>query len=164
MTRSKYRHFVIGESGSAWKPFHFGARDGFSTMPCWNHWPVAQLPNDGRVAPASDRPSSACLGTLYPVKHKTDRDDMMVGRNLYGMTDKKPRELSILARSWNSPARLELEGTAFIGEGYDKNQRAYMLSRKNAEDRGPLKFKLAGSQASPVLNPAFVTRDGARRE
>jgi hypothetical protein len=61
--KSKQRHFVIGETGARWEPFGFGAREGFSTMPCWNHWPVAQLPNDGRVAPAPDRPSSTCLGT-----------------------------------------------------------------------------------------------------
>lgn len=126
--RLKQCHFVIGEAGARWEPFSFGARDGFSTMPCWNHWPVAQLPNDGRVAPAADRPSSACLGTLFPVKHKTDQPDLMMGRNLYGLTDKPAKELAMLARSWNFPAELRLAGSAFESSGYDKDQRAYVLT------------------------------------
>jgi hypothetical protein len=127
-------------------------------MPCWNHWPVAQLPNDGRVAPAFDRPSSTCLGTLFPVKHKTDRPDLMKGRNLYGLTGKPAKELAVLARSWNFPAELKLSGSAFESLGYDKNQRAYVLERKAAAENAPLEFTLAGNAQSPVLNPAFIVK------
>jgi len=35
--KSKYRHFVIGETGAKWEPFRFGALAGYSTIPCWNH-------------------------------------------------------------------------------------------------------------------------------
>ena len=157
--KSKQRHFVIGETGARWEPFGFGAREGFSTMPCWNHWPVAQLPNDGRVTPAADRPSSTCLGTLFPVKHKTDRPDLMMGRNLYGMTGQPPKELALLARSWNFPAALILGGSAFESLGYDKNQRAYVLTRKPAGAPATLEFALAGNSQSPVLNPAFVVKN-----
>jgi hypothetical protein len=156
--KSKQRHFVIGEAGAHWKPFSFGAREGFSTMPCWNHWPVAQLPNDGRVTPAADRPSSTCLGTLFPVKHKTDRPDLMLGRNLYGLTGKPAKELAVLARSWNFPAELKLAGPAFESSGYDKNQRAYVLAHKPAAESVPLEFTLAGNPQSPVLNPAFIVK------
>lgn len=156
--KSKQRHFVIGEAGAHWKPFSFGARDGFSTMPCWNHWPVAQLPNDGRVTPAVDRPSSTCLGTLFPVKHKTDRPDLMLGRNLYGLTGKPAKELAVLARSWNFPAELKLAGPAFESSGYDKNQRAYVLAHKPAAESVPLELTLAGNPQSPVLNPAFIVK------
>ena len=126
--KSPQRHFVIGEPGARWKAFRFGAREGFSTMPCWNHWPVAQLPNDGRVNPAVDRPSSTCLGTLFPVKHKTDRPDLMMGRNLYGLTAQPAHALAELARSWNFPADLTLSGEDFPDQGYDNNQRAYRLT------------------------------------
>jgi hypothetical protein len=157
--KSKQRHFVIGETGAHWKPFGFGALEGFSTMPCWNHWPVAQLPNDGRITPIADRPSSTCLGTLIPVKHKTDRPDLMLGRNLYGMTGKPANELAVLARSWNFPAELKLAGSAFESRGYDKNQRAYVLARKPAVESAALEFSLAGDPQSPVLNPAFIIKD-----
>lgn len=154
--KSKQKHFVIGETGAHWKPFTFGAREGFSTIPTWNHWPVATLPNDGRVAPVADRPSSSCFGTLYPVKHKSDRHNMMTGRNLYGLTEKPAAELAILARSWNSPAPAKVIGDGFESEGYDMNQRAYMIRNKKTAGKQMLQITLEGSENSPILNPAFV--------
>ena len=117
--KSKNRHFVIGESGAHFTPFTFGALEGYSNFPNWNHWPVAQLPNDGRVAPAPDRPSSSCPGTLFPVRHEGEGVQEYV-RDLYGMTDRDPKHLATLARSWNNPPVLELLGEAFANEGYDK--------------------------------------------
>lgn len=157
--KSKYRHFVIGETGARWQPLRFGALAGYSTMPCWNHWPVAQLPNDGRVTPVADRPSSTCLGTLYPIKHKSDRPPMMFGRNLYGMTDKPPQELAVLARSWNDPAGLRIAGRGFTSSGYDKNQRAYVLAVEGPSPASQLELTLDGNVRSPVVNPAFVIKN-----
>jgi hypothetical protein len=153
--KSSNRHYVIGETGSVWKPFKFGAFEGYSNIPNWNHWPVAQLPNDGRIAPAPDRPSSACLGTLHPVRHKGEGVLQYV-RNLYGLTDKDPGHLAVLGCSWNQPARLTLQGGGFTSEGYDKNQRAYLLNRLPSATPAALTFELAGGNHSPVLNPAFV--------
>jgi hypothetical protein len=156
--KSKNCHYVIGETGSTWRPFTFGARKGYSNIPNWNHWPVSQLPNDGRVAPAPDRPSSACLGTLDPIRHKSEGLQESV-RNLYGMTDRDPRQLAILARSWNNPAELKLHGDSFSCQGYDKNQRAYILTRTDSANPSPLIFDLQASQESPVVNPAFVIKN-----
>ena len=156
--KSKNRHYVIGETGSTWRPFTFGARKGYSTMPNWNHWPVAQLPNDGRVAPAPDRPSSSCLGTLFPIRHEGQGIQQWV-RNLYGMTDKDPKHLAVLGRSWNNPAKLKLHGQSFTSQGYDKNQRAYVLSYTGKGKPAPLTFSLQASKKSPVVNPAFVIKN-----
>jgi hypothetical protein len=153
--KSRNRHYVIGETGSVWKPFKFGALKGYTNIPNWNHWPVAQLPNDGRIAPAPDRPSSACLGTLYPVRHQGEGVRQYV-RNLYGLTDRDPSHLAVLGRSWNQPAKLTLQGGGFTSEGHDKNQRAYVLNRLPSATPPALMFELAGSNHSPVLNPAFV--------
>lgn len=154
--KSKQKHFVIGETGAYWKPFTFGAREGFSTIPTWNHWPAATLPNDGRVAPTADRPSSSCFGTLYPVKHKSDRYNMMTGRNLYGLTEKTAAELATLARSWNSPSQVKVIGDGFESKGYDMNQRAYIIWNNKTEGIRKLHITLEGSENSPILNPAFV--------
>jgi hypothetical protein len=43
----------------------------------------------------------------------------MVGRNLYGLTEKASRELTGLARSWNFPAELRRTAGAFESLGYD---------------------------------------------
>lgn len=155
--KARNRHYVIGETGSRWKPFSFGAPP-WTFFACWNHWPVAQLPSDGCVAAAPDRPSSSCLGTLYPVKHKLN-DGTMFARNLYGMTDQPVTTLVTLARSWNVPAELKLSGDAFENLGFDKNQRAYVLGRKPAAAPAALTFTLAGSPQSPMLNPAIVVKN-----
>ena len=119
---------------------------------------MAQLPSDGCVAGAPDRPSSSCLGTLYPVKHKLD-ETTLFARDLYGMTDQPVTKLVTLARSWNFPAELKPAGDAFGSLGYDQNQRAYVLNCKPASAPTALAFTLAGSPQSPVLNPAFVVKN-----
>lgn len=153
--KARNRHYVIGEEGSRWVPFSFGA-PSWTNFPCWNHWPVGQLPNDGRVAAAPDRPSSSCPGTLYPVKHKLD-DLTMFARDLYGMTDQPVSTLVTLARSWNFPAKLKADGIESLD--YDKNQRAYVLALKTSQPPAKVELTLAGSEQSPVLNPAFVIKN-----
>jgi len=156
--KAKNKHFVIGEPGAYWKCFGFGALEGYSTMACWNHWPVAQLPNDGRVTPAPDRPSSTCLGTLYPPVSKRD-GIARTAVNLYGMTEKPASTLASLARSWNFPAELKLTGDDFVSEGYDKTQRAYVLQRKKSGKPPLIEFVLVAGEDSPAINPAFVIND-----
>jgi hypothetical protein len=155
--KSRNHHYVIGESGAYFRPFTFGAREGYSNFPNWNHWPVAQVPSDGRVAPAPDRPSSSCPGTLYPIRHKGEGVQQYV-RNLYGMTDKHPKQLAVLARSWNNPPRLKLHSESFSSEGYEKNQRAYTLTYTGKGKPAPLTFDIQASDESPVVNLAFVIK------
>jgi hypothetical protein len=155
--KARNRHYVIGETGSKWIPFSFGAPP-WTYFPCWNHWPVAQVPNDGRVAAAPDRPSSSCCGTLVPVKHKIDAVTMSAC-NLYGMTDQPVRTLVTLARSWNFPAEMKVATEGVGSLGYDKNQRAYVLDVNGGQPPSKLELKLMGSSQSPVLNPAFVIRN-----
>ena len=156
--RSRNRHYVIGEEGAIFKPFTFGARKGYSNFPNWNHWPVAQLPSDGRVCPAPDRPSSTCPGTLYPIRHE-GKEGMSWVRNLYGMTNKDPKYLAVLARSWNNPPTLKLQGGGFTNQGYDKNQRAYVLTYSGNGKPEPLTFDIEASKESPVVNLALVVEN-----
>jgi hypothetical protein len=161
--KSKNRHFVIGETGAHFKPFTFGALKEYSNFPNWNHWPVAKLPNDGRVAPAPDRPSSSCPGTLYAVRHIGEGIQEYV-RDLYGMTDRDPKHLATLARSWNNPLVLELLGEAFANEGYDKNQQAYVLSHKGQGKPAELTFSIKASEEYPVVNVPMVIKNWGGHE
>ena len=68
--RSRWRPFIIFEEGSRIHPFPQAVLEGYSMFPCWNHWPVAQLPNDGRKAPAPDRPSHSSITCGEPVIHE----------------------------------------------------------------------------------------------
>jgi hypothetical protein len=75
-----------------------------------------------------------------------------------GLTDKAIEKLSPLARSWLQPAGLYVEGEQFSSEGYDKNQRAYVIS-KQAKGKLVLKVLLDGGAGSPIVNPAFVVKN-----
>lgn len=152
--KSNYKHFVIGEVGSRWRPLRgYGALKGYSNMNCWNHWPVAFLPSDGRVAPTSDRPSSTCVGTMWPVRHNIS-EHLQIVKDLYGLTDKPPSELAALARSWNSAPEIA-DASGFSDYRYDQSQRAYVVTA----DAKTMSFSLSATDKSPVLNPCIVIKN-----
>ena len=157
--KSKYRPFIIFPPGPQIKAF--GDDGEFSNFPCWNHWPVAQLPNDGREVFAADRPSSSSLSNYKP------RPEHLGGVSyaavsLYGMTDKPIESLLPLARSWLSPAKLQINGGDFIGKGYDRYQRAYVIEYIGGGEPPALEFTLQAGPDSPVVNPAFVVKNWGR--
>jgi hypothetical protein len=153
--KSKYKPFIIFETGSSIEPW---VGEGHSF---WNHWPVAQLPSDGRFAPSNDRPSHTSLSNGVPVVHKGENDSH-IAVMLYGLTESPIEELVPLARSWNHPPELKvLEGNV-KNKGYDKFQRAYVLE---SEDGGSkVEMELAGSKETPIVNPAFVFKGWGQKE
>jgi len=147
--KSEYKPFIIFEPGSIIAPW-VGEDHSF-----WNHWPVAQLPSDGRWAPANDRPSHTSLSCGAPVIHEGEGNSH-IAVTLYGLTDEPIQELAPLARSWNQPAKLEVIKGDVKSEGYDKFQRAYVLECRNGASQ--IKLGLSGSDNSPLVNPAFVLK------
>jgi hypothetical protein len=112
----------------------------------WNHWPVSQMPSDGRYAITTDRLTHAAVGGADNV---TQHGNMII----YGLTDKPISSLVPLGRSWNNPPKLtDVEGC--IDRGYSMEQRAYQLT---AEGR-KMSFTLDASQDHPIFNPCFVIR------
>jgi len=154
--KSKYRPFIIFPSGR--EITAFGGDGEFSNFPCWNHWPVSLVPNDGREVFAGDRPSSSSLSNRKPDAEHTGGVSY-AAVSLYGMTEKTIEELLPLAKSWNYPAKLNLLSDGFTSQGYDKYQRAYVLQCEKQGEPSKLKFKLAASEQSTVVNPAFVIRN-----
>ena len=80
-------------------------------------------------------------------------------RDLYGMTDRDPEHLAILARSWNNPPALKLQSGAFNSQGYDKNQRAYLLTQTGTGNAEQLTFEIEASEGSPVFNLPLVIKN-----
>ena len=158
--REGERSFSVVENGSEpIRPFTAGALEGFSTFPCWNHWPVAQLPNDGRVAPVADRPSHTSLTATSPRRHPQP-DGSVVAHTLFGLTDAGVEEIVGIARSWAQPPPLKIvQGEGVKNLGYDPGQRAYVLEW--SPDAAPPSFtlELQASDDSPSINPAFVIRN-----
>jgi len=50
-------------------------------------------------------------------------------------------------------------GEGVKDQGYDKNQRAYVLTATGAQPPVKVELKLAGREQSPVLNPALVIKN-----
>ncbi|MCP4311763.1 MAG: LamG domain-containing protein [Bacteroidetes bacterium] len=154
---SEFKHFNIGEIGSYYVPYSqwesMRMAPGHTKYNAWNHYPFGLLPSDGTVATGIDRVSSSCIGTLYGLHHKLDdgRTDMY---NLYGITNLPAKKLKDLNRSWNfAPALSNISGAE--GNGYEKGQRAYVLTRESNK----ISFNLDGSDDSPILNPCFVIKN-----
>jgi hypothetical protein len=147
--------FIIFEPGDRMEYVQDQNLAGLSRPGACNHWPVGQLPCDGRTSQASDHPTHF-LG--FPISnppiHQNETREWWNG--LYGMTEGGVDELLPLARSWNHPAELTVKSAGFESAGYDRGQRAFLLARKGAGETAALELELSGSEATPVFNPAIV--------
>lgn len=153
--KSKWRPFMIFEPDYELDIFNPEGelRPSYSHFPWWNHWPVAQVVSDGRMAVAADRAAHSSLAGGTP-----DRD-----MALYGMTDKKAKELLGMARSWNYPAKVKLVGLGFESEGFLRQERAFIFSRKDV-GAGKVSFLLEASKDRPIVNPGIVIKGWGNAE
>lgn len=127
----------------------------YAVFPSWNHWPVAQMPSDGRYAAYPDRTAHCSLTHIHWPAHKEDRGDKPFYQKLMleGMSNESPEALAVLARSWFHAPRLK-NATGVRNAAYDQSQRAYVMTNS-----GPsISFRLTASSQSPLLNPAFVIK------
>ena len=154
--RSKYKPFSIlrPEDDPSIDVYSGEIRREISVFPWWNHWPVAQKPTDGRFAMIADRPSHSSLSHWFWGEYAMS-DRSMTKLMLTGMTDKTAEELLPLAKSWyNAP---EINGPENLEANYDPSQRAYVLAVEG--DSRNIEFRIAATQKSPAVNPAFVIRN-----
>ncbi len=155
--KSKYKPFGIYTPDRIVFPFRFGWVEGYSTFPCWNHWPVSQIASDGRNAVAPDKPSHSSLTQVngdFQIIEKGPDNSILV-RSLVGMTDQPIDSLLALARSWNYPPNVELISPGYLYKGYDKYERTYNF--ENTSDAlQNLEFVLEGNIKSPICNLAIV--------
>lgn len=130
----------------------------------WNHWPVTQIPGDGRWVVTPDHPSHFNLTTFvqwedYAVTNKT-RTRIM----LQGMTPKGAAGLVEIARSWLRAPRLELASGGYQGGDYDQSEKAYVIQKSTQAASGPIGFTIQASKESPLLNPAFIIRNWGKQK
>lgn len=156
--KSEYKPFIIFEPGPKLKPFGGSPRKEFSNFTWWNHWPVGQLPNDGREAFGPDRPSHSSLAQSVEnsdVIHKNGDGSYEVV-TLIGMTNKPAGSLAELARSWNNAPEINIHSSEFSFIEYSKKQRAFILKNKNQNNSGKLEFSINASNNNPIFNPSIV--------
>ena len=154
--KSQYKPFMLHRPGgtvAAFPPSGFIDRN----FPYWNHWPVSQLPNDGRKGTRTDRPAHTSL--TWFCEPATSQGILHSWLYMYGLTTKPAAELGTLSKSWSSPAKLTVESGNCASGGYDQYQRAYQLTCEKPGNPTELKITLNGGDSSPVLNPAFVIKN-----
>jgi hypothetical protein len=150
----EYKPVTIGDF--EWSNVYGGELTEYAVFPTWNHWPVAQMPSDGRYATYPDRTSHSSLTHVPPTIYKEVLDGLTPYYQkilMEGMLDWKPKELVPLARSWmNAPKLSNLNGAK---GGYDPSQRAYLLG--SPADK--IELTIEASKQSPMINPAFVIKN-----
>ena len=174
--KSKYRPFLIlppepFETSEMKKksPFFrtYSAKQGKDYHPdpvpsvygWWDHWPVAQVPGDGRWVLHPDRASHFNLTTFLQWKDHELTDCTKTRIMLHGLTEKNPEELVELAKSWlQAPDSRILEGE-FKNFGYDLAERAYILRSNVNGQPSALHLRLDAGQESPLINPALIIKD-----
>lgn len=125
----------------------------------WNHWPVAQVPGDGRWVTTPDRPSHFNLTTFVQWKDHDYTDQTRTRIMLQGMTNKDADELVPLANSWLHAPKMKILSEAFTGGTYDQAERAYLVEKSKPGDPQALKIELEASADSPLLNPAIIIKN-----
>jgi hypothetical protein len=136
-----------------------GGGTGYSAFPAWNHWPVGQFLSDGRHAIFPDRAAHSSL------THIVWDDSVPFGKQgrfaekqlLEGMSNRPAKELLPLAMSWLQAAPATTP-TAGLAVGWQPADRAYVLTRANSEVKN-LQLKLAGSEDTPIVNPALIVEN-----
>jgi hypothetical protein len=159
--KSAYKPFQIFETTNRFRIFAHEHRKGYSHFPWWNHWPVAQVPSDGRYCQAADRASHFSLAWGGPPPHKGEGKTYWWAW-MYGATQDEAESLVPLGRSWLFPPSLTFKQGDFTAM-YDITQRCYVISGYKEGTKEKLSFALEASADSPIINPAFVVENWGYR-
>jgi|Deesub1362A_J573_1020465.scaffolds.fasta_scaffold00427_14 hypothetical protein len=152
--KSKSKPFIIFEPGGQMYIFNKDIKELSGGRAC-DHWPVGQMPCDGRTTQAFDRPSHFLSFPITdpPVHEKEGR---CWWNGLYGLTDKSIEELTFIAKSWLNAPRIAVKGDGFVSLGYDRSERVYKIIRKGNEAGFSLELEIKASKDSPIYNPALI--------
>jgi Concanavalin A-like lectin/glucanases superfamily len=158
---SKYKPFYIYKEGTELGPYGWPPelRLQYSHFPVWDHWPVNQIPSDGRFELFPDHYASAAIMSPNPNAVWIEGPGpTKTTYFLFGLTDGSVEHLAQLDRSWLHPPDLRMDDEK-IAATYDPGQRAYLLTGVPIAGKGTqLKFTIDASESSPVVNPAFVIK------
>ena len=154
--KSDQKPFIIFESGNNMGYLRDMDKRSLRRPGSSSHWPVAQIPSDGRTTQARDRASSFLGFPISEPPIHTGEDGRNFIRSLYGMTNRPFEDVVDLARSWNRPAKAELDSDGFDDLGYNRSERAYRFRRQGGSD---LAFELAASRDTPLHNVSIVIED-----
>jgi hypothetical protein len=160
-TKSTYKPFYIYQPGTELGPYGWPPelRPEYSHFPTWDHWPVNQIPSDGRFELYPDHfASAAIMSPELPEVKDPAPDRARAKMFLFGMTDQSISSLPPISQSWLNPPRVTLEGAGYELRGYDPAQRGYVITRSGSKAT-PLWLHIAASRESPVYNPVLLIQN-----
>ncbi len=135
----------------------------YSVFPAWNHWPVAQIPSDGRFVHYPDRTAHSSLTHIYWAdSHRFGEKGTYEEKVLLeGLSNLAPEKLLTLAKSFvDAPAITAGDGAT---ASFDQNQRAYAVQRTSGDVKN-LQLTIEASERSPAFNPAIVVDNWGANE
>jgi hypothetical protein len=156
--KADYDPVTIGEFGGS--NVYGGELTPYSVFPSWNHWPVAQMPSDGRYASFPDRTAHSSLTHVGLPTYAEDFGKRPYQQKIMmeGMLNQEPKELIPLAKSWiHPPSVTPLTGCE--SKGYDRSQRAFIIQAVEED----MSLRVEASEDEPLVNPCFVIRNWAQR-
>jgi hypothetical protein len=130
----------------------------------WNHWPIAQVPGDGRWVVTLDRASHFNLTTFVQWKDYELTERTRTRIMLNGLTEKRGKDVAELAKSWLQAPALELACDGYRNMGYDQAEMAYVLRCDRTDQPMPLQLQLTAGDDNPLVNPAFLIKQWGRAE
>ena len=150
----KYDPLTIGDFQGS--DVYGGELTSYAVFPTWNHWPVSQMPSDGRKAAYPDRTAHSSLTHVFPSVYDEEKGGPTPYYEkilLEGMVDKDKEELIDLGRSWmKAPKISSMNGAT---GSYDPGQRAYKLTRETST----IQLTVDASNERPMQNISFVVKD-----
>jgi hypothetical protein len=165
--RGSTRPFTIVESRGVWiDEISLPDESRFNHYDDWPGWPAHMRRRDWERNPETGYrefwktlPSHSSLTHYMWDDYAQDLEGPVKWKRkimLHGLTAETDVDAMIpLARSWEAPPALRLQGSGYTGGGYDKAQRAYRVAKISADSR-PLEATLDASAESPLVNAALV--------
>lgn len=152
--KGDYDPFTIGDFQRG--NVYAGELTDYSVFPSWNHWPVAQMPSDGRYAKHPDRTAHSSLTHVFPTVYRNQEGKRPYQERLLleGMGRKPAAELTTLARSWlQAPAIKAVSGCT--AEEFNPAKREYPLRATHKD----LSVRIDASKDHPLVNLCFRIRN-----
>lgn len=147
-----FRSFAAGQTMPGYRPDPVPTVFGW-----WDHWPVAQIPGDGRWVTTPDRPSHFNLTTFVQWKDHKKTQTTRTRVMLQGMIEAKAEQLVPIAKSWLQAPEIST-GPDYRSHGYDTAERAYVLERTGKQP-ATCSIHFSASTDRPLIHPALIIRN-----
>jgi len=151
--KSDMKPFVVSPEGCELGAY--GGSQGGSHFRWRDHWPTTMEPTPGRDASGTQAAHGSFFHIMRIPVYQQGKD-WVSKVLLHGMTDSPVGKLAPLAKSWLDPPELRITRGPVTNAVYNPAERAYELECKKADNAEPIEFRLAASEGSPVVNPAFI--------